>query len=142
MALHAYVIWLATSNFNETSTNDIADVQVFPGEDLPLADFIAEEYIEAWHARYIGGVTLALQKLMPFSGGFGFLDTAPDLPSSDIFYMRPFLDHDKVYMHKLMFFILVYKEMRNIDSSSRNNLFIIYFNYVYNYYRTTISAFN
>ncbi|XP_065057024.1 protein O-GlcNAcase-like [Rhopilema esculentum] len=95
LALHAYVIWLATSNFNETSTNDIADVQVFPGEDLPLADFIAEEYVEAWHARYIGGVTLALQKLMPFNGGFGFLDTAPDLPSSDIFYMRPFLDHDK-----------------------------------------------
>ena len=96
LALHSYVIWLATSSTHETTISNATDDQDFSSDDLSVTDFIVDDYIEAWHATYIGGVTLAMLRLLPFNGGFGFLDCAPDCPSSDIFYMRPFLDNDKV----------------------------------------------
>ena len=97
LALHTYVIWLATVEMNEKPNLDTSKDVDFPPEDTPLPGFIADDFIEAWHVRYIGGVTLALLKLLPFDGGYGFLESAPDSPTSDIFHMRPFLDGDKVF---------------------------------------------
>ena len=96
LALHSYVIWMATSDFSGTSIGNLSDDQDFSSDDLSVTDFIADDFIEAWHQTYIGGVTVAMLRLLPFNGGFGFLDYAPDFPSSDIFHMRPFLDNDKV----------------------------------------------
>lgn len=104
LALHSYVIWLATSSFNGHSITNIADDQDFSSDDLPVTDFIVDDYIEAWHATYIGGVTLAMLKMLPFNGGFGYLESAPDCPSSDIFHMRPFLENDKVQFLLMFFF--------------------------------------
>ena len=96
LSLHSYVIWMATSHINGTPIPSLPRDRDFCNDDISVTDFIVDDFIEAWHQTYIGGVTVAMLRLLPFNGGFGFLDYAPDFPSSDLFHVRPFLDSDKV----------------------------------------------
>ena len=105
LALHSYVSWMAASDVGSTSITGVSDDHDFSNDDISVTDFMADDFIEAWHQTYIGGVTLALLRLLPFNGGFGFLDYAPDYPSSDIIHMRPFLDGDKVCGEMACYFV-------------------------------------
>ena len=65
--------------------------------DVALIDPpIHREYTEPWHIRYLGGLTVALHKLLPFKGGYMYLDFAPDVPSNKIIRSRSYSPADKV----------------------------------------------
>ena len=53
-------------------------------------------YTEPWHIRYLGGLTVALHKLLPFKGGYLYLDLAPDVPTSKVIRSRSYSVSDRV----------------------------------------------
>ena len=93
-ALESHVKWLLTENCTRKPYINIPcdEYQNFSynGHDA------SSDYIEPWHVMFIGGLTVELHRLLPFAGGYVFLDSAPDLPTSDLFSVRPFGPDDKV----------------------------------------------
>ena len=45
---------------------------------------------------YLGGLTLSLHNMMPFKGGYLFLDSAPDTPRNDTVQIRCYSNADRV----------------------------------------------
>lgn len=101
LALGSYVSWLASSEHKPILVETNMADQELSSNEIAAPGFLVEDFIEAWHVKYIGGITVAMLKLLPFDGGFGFLDIAPDSPSSDIYHVRPFHDSDKENLYKL-----------------------------------------
>jgi len=126
LTLHSYVIWMATSHINGTPIPSLPRDQDFSNDDISVADFIVDDFIEAWHPTYIGGVTVAMLRLLPFNGGFGFLDYAPDFPSSDLFHVRPFLDSDKEFLLQLSTSVTkslkTTSSVKDFEDTSNNNI--------------------
>ena len=94
LALDSYISWLASSEHKQAFVED--DFFEDSVSDIRTAGFQPDDFIEAWHVKYIGGIVMAMHRLLPFDGGYNFLDIAPDSPSSDIYHVRPFHDTDKV----------------------------------------------
>ena len=94
LSLESHVHWLSdsiTANYSIDTTHDSRSVDTFV-DDVP----VMSDYIEPWHANFLGGLTVALHKLLPFKGGYMFLDLAPDVPSSNVVKIRSFGQSDKV----------------------------------------------
>lgn len=74
--------------------------------DMTIADPpLHSDYTEPWHIRYLGGLTVALHKLLPFSGGYMYLDFSPDTPSNKIIRSRSYTPADKVCFKALTFYL-------------------------------------
>lgn len=107
-ALDTYVHWLSDS-----VTSNIPFEQIkrsHSGLNMVISKFpILNEFIEPWHIRYLGGLTGALHRLLPFQGGYVYLGHAPDIPSTNHLRTRPFSIADKVrtYFYSLLIFNLM-----------------------------------
>ena len=69
-------------------------------------------YTEPWHIRYLGGLTVALHKLLPFKGGYLYLDLAPDVPTSKVIRSRSYSVSDRVsLLFRLYLWVLIYLDI-------------------------------
>eukprot|EP00794_Sanderia_malayensis_P000208 gene208-823_t len=100
LALDSYVSWLASSDHKQVYVSECLSPEPSP-VDIRANGFQPEDFIEAWHVKYIGGIVVAMHRLLPFDGGYNFLDMAPDSPTSDIYHVRPFHETDKDGLYKL-----------------------------------------
>lgn len=94
-ALHSYVHWLSDSipcNLSIEKIKQSHNVLNSAINNLPVMN----DYIEPWHIRYLGGLTGALHRMLPFQGGFVYLGHAPDVPSTSVLTTRCFASSDKV----------------------------------------------
>lgn len=100
LSLDTYVHWLGNANKSSMSVD-----QRFICDYIPVTEMIpANDYIESWHAMYLGGLTVALYKLLPFRGGFLFLEQAPDKPTNNLIQTRVFSDNDKEALYQFCAF--------------------------------------
>ena len=106
LALDSYVHWLSDSI---TANLSLENVQRNHGPEFPLTMIPAiSDYTEPWHINYLGGLTVALHRLLPFKGGYLFLDQAPDKPSNNIIKIRPYSVADKVSPNRISFPLVLY----------------------------------
>lgn len=94
LCVNSYIHWLSDSINSNLSIEVIRGIH--KQMDVSLIDPpIHREYTEPWHIRYLGGLTVALHKLLPFKGGYMYLDFAPDTPSNKVIRSRSYSASDK-----------------------------------------------
>jgi len=98
LCLNTYVHWLSDSINSNLSISLIKENHK-PIDYMLLDPPSQRHYTEPWHIRYLGGLTVALHKLLPFKGGYLYLDLSPDVPSSKIIRSRSYStsDRDSLY---------------------------------------------
>lgn len=109
LTLDTFVHWLSDSMTTKLPIDTVSVNQMPLNMSLPPMT-VMNDFIEPWHINYFGGLTVALHRLLPFSGGFMFLDHAPDIPSNNVVKIRTFSQSDKVRLNlltiTLTFFVL------------------------------------
>ncbi|XP_047128039.1 protein O-GlcNAcase isoform X1 [Hydra vulgaris] len=99
LSLQTYVKWLSDSI---SSSIPLVFFEPCSVESFNLLNVpISNDYIEPWHINYLGGLTVHLHRLLPFKGGYIFLDNAPDIPSSNVIKLRTYLPNDKESLYDL-----------------------------------------
>jgi len=96
--LDSYVHWLSDSITSNLSIEQIK--KSHSGFNMTLNRLpILNEYIEPWHVKYLGGLTGALHRILPFQGGYVYLGHAPDVPTTTVLKSRAFnvSDKEKLY---------------------------------------------
>lgn len=93
-ALDSYIHWLSDSITCNMSCEQVK--KSHSGLNMAINKLpILNEYVEPWHVRYIGGLTGALHRILPFQGGYVYLAHPPDVPSNVILKTRPYNSIDK-----------------------------------------------
>lgn len=100
LSLDTFVHWLANANLSSIKLH----TDVLQQDYTKYAGHVMSDYIEPWHALYLGGLTIALFKLLPFKGGYLFLDEAPDRPVCDLMHVRPYSKIDKEALYQFCAF--------------------------------------
>lgn len=99
LALDTYVHWLSDSITANLSIENI--VRSHSSMNLNFNKLpILNDYIEPWHVKYLGGLTAALHRLLPFQGGYTYLGRAPDVPSNNVMRIRTFNSSDKDLLYR------------------------------------------
>lgn len=98
-ALDSYVHWLSDSITSNMSVEQIK--RSHSGLNMAINKLpVLNEYIEPWHVKYLGGLTGALHRLLPFQGGYIYLGHAPDIPSNIVLKTRAFCPSDKDTLYR------------------------------------------
>lgn len=101
LSLDTYVHWLSNFAASPNLINEKFWYSAVPSQPLQAPKFIANDYIEPWHIMYLGGLTLSLHNMMPFKGGYLFLDSAPDTPRNDTVQIRCYSNADREALYQL-----------------------------------------
>ena len=103
-------------NFSD-SINSNLSMEVIKENHKPIDYLLLDppsqrHYTEPWHIRYLGGLTVALHKLLPFKGGYLYLDLAPDVPTSKVIRSRSYSVSDRVsLLFRLYLWVLIYLDI-------------------------------
>jgi len=98
-ALESYVHWLSDSIACNLSIDTIK--RSHNGLNIAINKLpIMNEFVEPWHIRYIGGLTGALHRMLPFQGGYIYLGQAPDIPTSAVLKTRSYSPSDKDSLYR------------------------------------------
>jgi len=94
LSLDSYVHWLSDLMTTKLPIDTVRLFHHIPDVAIPVIPFISD-YTEPWHINYLGGLTVALHRLLPFKGGCLYLDQAPDKPSHNILKLRTYNHSDQ-----------------------------------------------
>jgi len=101
LSLDTFVHWLAKGNL--TPGTKLQPTLLYP-DYINYSSHATSDYVEPWHVMYLGGLTVALYKLLPFKGGYHFLDEAPERPTNDMLHVRPYTESDKEALYQFCAF--------------------------------------